>query len=190
MKAMVMAASGGGNFLVPNATFIAELFAFLIILGVLAKWVVPYLNSSLTARQDAIRLQFTEAEDARHRLEAAEQKYREALAASRADAARVREEARAQAAAIAAEVREQAQAEANRILAQAQAQLEIERSRAVAALRADLGTLAVDLAERIVGESLRDTEVQERVVDRFLAELDGLETSTPETVATPPGKGR
>ena len=41
-------------------------------------------------------------------------------------------------------------------------------------LRDDLGAL---LASRIVGESLEDDERSGRVVDRFLADLDALETS-------------
>ena len=52
-----------------------------------------------------------------------------------------------------------------------------ERQQAVASLRAEVGTLATTLAGRIVGESLEDDERSARVVDRFLADLDALETS-------------
>ena len=44
---------------------------------------------------------------------------------------------------------------------------------AVTSLRAEVGTLATTLAGRIVGESLEDEARQSRVVDRFLAELEG-----------------
>jgi len=160
------------NFLVPNATFIAEAIIFLIILGVLGKWVVPWVNAQLAARQEAIRQQFQEAEDARTRLEAAEAEYREQIAAARADAARQRDEAREQGQQILADLRAQAQAEADRITKAAQQQIEAERTRTVAALRTEIGTLAVELASRIVGESLTDESRQHRVVDSFLSELE------------------
>ena len=67
---------------------------------------------------------------------------------------------------------EEAQAESKRITAQAHQQIEAERKQAVATLRADVGRLAVDLASRVVGESLEDEARRRRTVDRFLAELE------------------
>lgn len=166
------------NFLVPNATFIAEAIIFLIILGVLGKWVVPWVNAQLAARQEAIRQQFQEAEEARTRLEAAEAEYREQIAAARADAARQRDEAREQGQQILADLRAQAQAEADRITKAAQQQIEAERARTVAALRTEVGTLAVELASRIVGESLADDARKNRVVDNFLGELEARGNSS------------
>lgn len=160
------------NFLVPNATFVVEVVIFLVILGVLAKWVVPWVNNQLAARQEAIRQQFKEAEEARARLEAAEAEYREQIAAARADAARQREEAREQGQQIIADLRAQAHSEAERITRQAQAQMEAERTRTINALRAEVGSLAVELAGRIVGEALSDDARQHRVVERFLTEIE------------------
>jgi len=168
------------NFLIPNATFVVELVIFLVILGAIAKWIVPWVNSQLAARQEAIRQQFQEAEEARAKLEAAEAEYRQQIAEARADAARQREEAREQGAKIIADLRAQAQVEADRITKTAQAQIEAERTRAVAALRAEVGTLAVELAGRIVGESLADEARQRRVVDRFLTELESREGKSSE----------
>jgi F-type H+-transporting ATPase subunit b len=48
------------------------------------------------------------------------------------------------------------------------------------ALRAEVGTLAVELAGRIVGESLADEARQRRVVDRFLTELESREGNSTE----------
>ena len=48
------------NFLVPNATFFVELFAFALLLFLLAKYVIPPINRAMTARQEAIRQQFAE----------------------------------------------------------------------------------------------------------------------------------
>ena len=171
------------NFLIPTATFVAELIIFLVILGVLAKWVVPWVNAQLVARQEAIRRQFQEGEEARARLEAAEAEYREQIAAARADAARQRDEAREQGQQILADLRAQAQVEAARITKAAQQQIEAERTRTVAALRAEVGTLAVELAGRIVSESLQDDARRSRVVERLLAELESRDSSSESKIA-------
>jgi F-type H+-transporting ATPase subunit b len=161
------------NFLVPNATFFVELAAFLLLLFLLAKYVIPPINRAMTARQDAIREQFAELDEAKSEAHAAEEEFRSQIADARHEAARIREEAREQGAAIIAEMREQAQVEASRIVEHAHAQIEADRKAALASLRAEVGSLATTLAGRIVGESLDDEARQSRVVDRFLSELEG-----------------
>lgn len=163
---------GGNNFLIPNGTFFVELIAFAIMFFILAKFVIPPINNAMTARQEAIRKQFADLDDAQKDAKAAEEEFKAQIADARHEAARIREEAREQGAAIIAEMREQAQAEANRIVEHAHTQIEADRKAAVASLRAEVGTLATTLAGRIVGESLEDEARQSRVVDRFLADLD------------------
>jgi F-type H+-transporting ATPase subunit b len=160
------------NFLVPNATFIAEVIAFAIIIWVLAKYIVPPINKAMTARQDAIRKQFADLEDAEQDARKAEADYKEQLNNAKHEAARIREEAREQGAQIVQEAREKAQGEAERIIEHAHAQIEADRKAAFASLRRDVGSLATNLAGRIVGESMEDDERQARVVERFLADLD------------------
>ena len=76
-------------------------------------------------------------------------------------------------------MREQAQAEARRITEAAQAQLVADRQQALAALRNEVGAISVELAGKIVGESLTDEARQHRLVDRFLEELEITGTTQP-----------
>lgn len=161
------------NFLVPNATYFVELAAFALLLFLLAKYVIPPINRAMTARQDAIRAEFAELDEAKSRASAAEEEFKSQIADARHEAARIREEAREQGAQIIAEMREQAQVEAARIVEHAHDQIEADRKAAMAQLRSEVGTLATTLAGRIVGESLDDDVRQSRVVDRFLSELEG-----------------
>lgn len=163
------------NPILPNATFIAELVAFVVLLYLFTKFPLPQLKKAMTARQDYIEKQIKDADDARERLEQAEAEYRELLEQTKADASRIREEARAEGRAIIDELRTKAQEEADRVRARGEEQLAAEREQVVAALRSDLGRLATELAERIVGESLDDDGTQGRVVDRFLEDLDSRE---------------
>jgi len=165
------------NFLVPNATFLVELAVFALLFFLLAKYVVPPINRAMMARQDAIRNQFADLDQAKQDANEAEEKFKAQLADARHEAAKIREDAREQGAQIIAEMREQAQAEAARIVEHAHAQISAERQHAVTSLRAEVGALATALAGRIVGESLEDDERSGRVVDRFLADLETLEAS-------------
>lgn len=160
------------NFLVPNGTFIAELIAFALLLWALNRWVLPPLSRAMAQRQETIRTQLEEAEQAKERMQAAEREYRELLEKTRADSNRIREEARAEGQAIIAELRAKAQQEADRVRQRGEEQLAAEREQVVSSLRAEIGQLAVTLAERIVGESMADEAAQRRVIDRFLAELE------------------
>jgi F-type H+-transporting ATPase subunit b len=175
----VLADSGGGNFLVPNATFIAELVAFLIILGILWKYVLPPVTKALNDRQQIITKQMDDAEATRVKLAATEADYRKAMGEAATTAAQIRDEARADAAAIREEMLAKAHEEANRIIAAGRDQLAAERASIVRELRAEIGTLAVDLAGRIVGESLEEEARQRGTVDRFLSELNSAGAGTP-----------
>jgi F-type H+-transporting ATPase subunit b len=172
---VLAAAATESNFLVPNGTFIAELVAFVILLWLINKYVLPPLSKAMTARQDLIDRSIKDSIEAKERMEAAEAEYRELLEQTKADASRIREEARAEGRAIIEELRAKAQEEADRVRARGEEQLAVEREQVVAALRSDLGRLATELAERIVGESLEDAGVQTRVVDRFLEDLETRE---------------
>ena len=165
------------NFLVPNGTFLVELAAFALMLFILGRWVVPPINRAMTARQDAIRTQFADLDQAKQDAREAEEEFKAQIADARHEAARIREHAREEGAQIIAELREQAQTDASRIVEHAHAQISAERQHAVTSLRAEVGALATALAGRIVGESLEDDERSGRVVDRFLADLETLETS-------------
>jgi F-type H+-transporting ATPase subunit b len=165
------------NFLVPNGTFLVEVIAFGIIVWILAKWIIPPINTAMTARQDAIRKEFADLEEAKSEAQKAEEEFKSQIANARHEAAKIREEARDQGAQIVAEARETAQTEADRIKENGQAQIRAERQQAVASLRTEVGTLAIDLAGRIVGESLEDDERSTRVVDRFLADVESMQTS-------------
>jgi len=171
---MIQAAdTASTNPLLPSwPEFIIGTILFLIVFGALAKFLLPRAQQTLAQRTDMIEGGLARSEEAQAQATQLLDQYREQLAGARHEAARLREEAREQGAQIIAEMRDQAQAEARRITESAQAQIEAERQQALTALRTEVGTLATELASRIVGESLTDEARQGRMVDRFLSELE------------------
>lgn len=164
------------------------IIAFAILYWVVAKKVVPRLETMYAERAAAIEGQIEEADKAN--AEAAEllEQYRAQLADSRAEASKIREDARAEGAQIVAELRAKAQADAERIVASAHAQIAAERQQAVIALRAEVGTLATQLASKVVGESLEDEARQRRTVERFLADLEAGNVERVSVTAEPAGQ--
>ena len=160
------------NFLVPNGTFLVSLLAFAMLIFIFGKYIIPPINKAMTSRQEAIRKEFAELEEAQTDARRAEADYKEQLNDAKHEAARIREEAREHGAQIVQEAREKAQTEADRIIEHAHAQIEADRKAALASLRRDVGSLATTLAGRIVGESMDDDDRQGRVVERFLTELE------------------
>jgi F-type H+-transporting ATPase subunit b len=152
--------------------FIIGTILFVLVFGTLAKFLLPRVQQTLSERTELIEGGLARSEEAQAEANQLLEQYRQQLAEARHEAARLREEAREQGAQIIAEMREQAQVEARRVTEAAQAQIEAERQQALTALRAEVGTLATELASRIVGESLTDEARQNRMVDRFLSELE------------------
>jgi F-type H+-transporting ATPase subunit b len=163
----------GSNPLLPEwPELIIGTIAFLIVFAVLAKVLMPRIQKTLAERTDAIEGGIQRAADAQAEANRTLEQYKAQLSEARHEAARLREEAKEQGAQIIAEMREQAQAEARRITEAAQAQLAADRTQALAALRNEVGAISVELAGKIVGESLSDEARQHRLVDRFLDELE------------------
>ncbi len=171
-----LAASSTPNPLVPNWTeVIVGAIAFFIVFFALWKVLLPRIMKVLEERTEQIEGGLERAKETQEEAHRTLQQYQAQLAEARHEAARLRQDATEQGAAIIAEMREQAQAEARRITETARAQIAADRQQAFTSLRAEVGELSVQLASKIVGESLEDDARQSRVVERFLAELEASE---------------
>ncbi len=151
---------------------------FSVIVWLMYKKVVPRLEEIYAQRTAAIQGGIEEAASAQKQAAAALAEYTQQLADARTEASKIREDARAEGAAILAELKAQAAAESARITSSAKAQIAAERQQAVQSLRTELGSLATDLASKLVGESLADEARQRRTVERFLAELEATTAVT------------
>jgi F-type H+-transporting ATPase subunit b len=145
--------------------------AFAILCFVLMKFVFPMMEKTFQARVDAIEGGIKRAEAAQAEANELLEQYRAQLAEARTEAARIRDEARADAEGIRQDVLAKAREESDRIIAAGTEQLAAQRESIVRELRAEVGTLAVDLASKIVGESLADEARSRGTVDRFISEL-------------------
>jgi F-type H+-transporting ATPase subunit b len=184
--AVVAAESGGGGFwedaypVIPHpGELIVGIISFVILYFLYKRFVVPRLETLLAERRRAIEGGIERAEVMQAEAQAALERYQAQLAEARTEAAQIREQARTEGQQILEELRVQAQEESARIVARGQEQIQAARQQVVNELRVQIGSLAVDLAERVVGESLAEDVRRRGTVDRFLDELDGM-AGTPD----------
>lgn len=145
--------------------------AFGVLCYVLMKFVFPKMEETFAARVDAIEGGIKRAETAQAEANALLAQYRQQLAEARTEASKIRDEARADAEGIRQDVLAKAQEERDRIIGAGHEALVAERQAILRELRAEIGTVAVTLASKIVGESLEDEARRRGTVERFLVEL-------------------
>lgn len=144
---------------------------FVVLFLIFWKVVLPRMQALLDERSAAIEGGIKKAEEAQAEAAAALETYTTQLAEARAEASRIKDQARTDAAKIEAELKARANDEAERITAQAHQRIEAERQAAFSSLKHEVGTLAIDLSEKVVGESIDDAR-SAAIVDRFLADLE------------------
>jgi len=184
---LAQAEEGHGNPILPATNeLIYGTIAFLILFFLLSRFVFPRVNALLQERAENIEGKLKQAEEARQEAEKLREQWRQQLAQAREDAARIVDAGRRRGEEARKEIVERAEREAERTLTRAQEQIAHERDRAVAEARRDVGQLAIQLAERIIGETA-DAERQQRLVDRFMGELTGSPLSSRDEGVREPG---
>lgn len=158
------------NFLVPNSTFIVELVAFLIVVFLLGRYVIPPLNKVMDERQQVIRQALADAEEAKRRAADAEVEYKRVVGEARTQARTVVEEANKMAEQVRSERRQQAEQEYERIVTNAYADIEAQARRASEELRQQTADLAIAVAEKVIGEGI-DRNAQSSLIDRTIGEI-------------------
>ncbi|WP_217134215.1 F0F1 ATP synthase subunit B [Leucobacter chinensis] len=172
-NAVLAAAEGKPNPLLPaDYDIFWSAIIFVIILIAFWKVFLPKFTAMLDARAEAIEGNIAKADEAQAKAEAALQEYNAQLAGAREEAAEIRDSARQDATKIVAKAKEDATTEQARIVQSAQAQIEAERQTAYVSLQKEVGTLAIDLASGVVGESLSEDAKATALVDRFIADLE------------------
>jgi F-type H+-transporting ATPase subunit b len=141
---------------------------------VLARYAFPRLNQGLRQREEKIRGDLERAEEARKESEGTLQRYEQQLQEARAEANRIIEEARKTSESMRRDLLAKAEDESRAVVARAQEEIRAERDRAVQELRGQLATWSVDLAERVVGESL-DKKRHLQLVEEYIDEVAGME---------------
>jgi F-type H+-transporting ATPase subunit b len=148
--------------------FITQLLAFLVLVGILGKFVYPLLVKSIDERRETIEKGLAEAKASQEAAEKAEDNIRKLLADARKDADAVMSRAQAEATSQVAEAEEKARARAEQIVKDAHTQLEADIAKARTALKKDTAALVALATEKVLKEKV-DAGKDAKLIDRALA---------------------
>lgn len=145
--------------------------AFIVLLVVLQRFVLPPLVKLMRDRTERIASDLESAERAKRDAQQTLEDYKRELADARSEASRIIEEARNAAEQVRQDLMARAEAEAADLRARNDAALQAAQDRMMGELEGQVREVALDLAEKVVGANLdRDTNLA--LIDRFIAELN------------------
>jgi F-type H+-transporting ATPase subunit b len=159
---LLAAEEGGGtqNFLIPNGTFFFVLAIFLIVLGVIAKWVVPPVGKVLAEREAMLAKTAADNRKSAEQVAAAQADYDKAMASARSEASSIRDEARTAGRQVIDEKRAGASGEVADTLRNAEHRLSQEGAATQSELYASVDGLSATLASRILGVDVKPSGSQ------------------------------
>lgn len=153
-----------------NLTLIGQSISFLFFVAFCMKFVWPVITGAMAERSKLIADGLENASKAKVHEETAKHAAAEKLTEAKNEAAAIIDQANKRANQIVDEAKEQAVAEADRIKTAAEANAEQELNRAKEALRAEVATLAIAGAEKILQASV-DANAHKAMLDKLAAEL-------------------
>jgi F-type H+-transporting ATPase subunit b len=153
-----------------NATLFAEILAFLIMLGILAKYAYPPIIRLAEERQRKIEEGVRAAEEAEKLRARVEEEVQKILAEHREQAREILTRAHREATADADAMRVSARQESAAILDKARADIEAERDRAIQELRTQVSALVVEAAGKVLGQAI-DAKAHQRLIEESIASV-------------------
>lgn len=154
-----------------NATLIAQIINFLLLVVVLTKVAYKPLMKALQERQERIAASIDQADRAKTEAEQLKKEYQEQLARARAEAQSIVEKATRLAEQTKDEIIIAARAEHAKLLKEAQDEIARERQRALSELRGEVVTLSMAAAAKIIEKNL-DSDTNSKLVADFINKLD------------------
>ena len=153
-----------------NATLIAQIIVFGILIWFTMKFLWPPISGAMDERAKRIAEGLSAAERAQAELKDADARVAEEIKKARAQATEIVDKAHAQANQIVDKAKTDALLEAARVKASAQADIDGMVGKAREALRGQVATLAVQGASKIIGREI-NADAHKALLDQLAAEI-------------------
>ena len=153
-----------------NATLIAQMIVFLILIWVTMKFIWPPLMTAMDERAKRISEGLSAAEKARKDLADADARVADEIKKARVEATSIIDKAHQQANQIVDKAKADALLEAARVKATAQTEIDGMVGKARETLRGQVATLAVQGASKIIGKEI-NADAHKALLDQLVAEI-------------------
>jgi F-type H+-transporting ATPase subunit b len=145
---------------------------FLILLFILGKFAWPSILSAVRARNESIRKSLDSAKKAREEMAQLQADNEKILAEAKAERDEMIKEARDVKDAIIAEAREKAAEDASKLLRNAKEAIKNEKLAAINEIKEQIATLSIDIAEKVLRQTLSAEKEQKKLVDKLIDDID------------------
>ena len=152
--------------------FFWQSMIFIGLLFLLRKYAWGPILSAVNERETSIKDALASAEAARTEMESLQSDNQRILKEARAEKEALLKEARSTRAELINTAKEEAQAEADKILTQAQEAIQNEKRAAINELREQVGSIAMDIAEKVLQKELENKDKQVQLIDQLIQDSD------------------
>jgi len=151
--------------------FFWQLLLFVGLLLLLRKFAWKPILNAVEDREEGIKDALLAAENAKKEMQNLQADNDKLLKEARAERETMLKEAREIKEKMISDSKEQAQAEGDKIIKQAQAAIESEKKAALADIKNQVGSLSVEIAEKVIKEQLSDKDKQLKFVEGLLGDI-------------------
>lgn len=144
--------------------------SFGVVLFVLVKFGFPVITKAVETRSAYIAGSLEAAREAEGQLATMNQQAEAIIAKAQHERKTILSEAQEAKNTIVSKAKEDAEAEARRRINKALADIEGSKKKAMAELQKDVAAISVKIAEKIIGERLKDDQKQQELINKLLAE--------------------
>jgi F-type H+-transporting ATPase subunit b len=145
---------------------------FICFLLVLSKFAWKPILAAVKAREEMIKGSLASAEKARKEMLKLQSDNEAILRKAREEREIILKEARDVRDKLISEAKGKATEEAEKIVEKAKIGIEREKAKALSEIHHQVASLSVDIASKLLGEKLQKTENQEKLINKYLKDID------------------
>lgn len=151
--------------------FSISLLIFIIVFLILKKFAWKPILATLKEREDSITDSIATAERVKEEMAQMKAEHEHVLAEAKAERSKILKEAKELKDQIISEAKAQAQAEAKKIVQDASVAIENQKMAALTEVKNQVGTLVIEVAEKVLRKELADKKAQEAYISQLAAEI-------------------
>ncbi|WP_162126782.1 F0F1 ATP synthase subunit B [Flavobacterium phycosphaerae] len=151
--------------------FIMQTVLFLALVFLLKKFAWKPILDAVNEREEGIKNALQSAESAKKEMQNLKSDNEKLLADARLERDTMMKEAREIKEKMIADAKTEAQVAGQKMIEQAKASIESEKNAALAELKAQVSTLSLDIAEKLLKDELSNKEAQTKLVEKMLGDV-------------------
>jgi F-type H+-transporting ATPase subunit b len=154
-----------------NFTLVLQILSFLILLGLMTRFLYKPFVKYLDERAANIKKMLTNARESEERSRAYAEQTHQALEMAKTEALKMKEEAKRLSDMERRKVIEESKKEAHFLIEEAKKQIDKERDMALKEIKSEIADISIDIARKILGREIKP-EDHKRIIEESISEIE------------------